>query len=465
MSLIVALTHKTHYEYAKPVMLSEHFVRLKPLVYGKNIIHSHILEVSPKNHKLYWKQDPLGNHLASLYFNKKLKNLTIKNNLVVELVPNNPFDFIVEQYAEKHPFSYNTGIHQKLEPYFKINTDHLIIDQWIKEKNLDISNTLELLVNLNQTVFAAFEYTARFDPGVFSFTEMLEKQSGACRDFAFFLIQLLRKLGFASRFVSGYFVEIKEDGNDTLELHAWVEVYLPGAGWVGLDPTSGCLTSEKYIALFHSANLEDCMPISGSLEPTESKMHYQFSLKRILSEEKRVVQKSILQDLNCLGEMVDRKDKENNIYCTMGSEPTFISIDNHDLPEWNTEALGDNKKALAAELMEKVSVEYGAGALLDSRIGKWYAGEMLPRWSFNCYWRADGEPIVETKNIIINTQQEIQSKKTYCEEDAETLLKVLSKTLGVSEKFILKAYEDIEYLDWFKKEKQFENDLTGFVLP
>ena len=286
--------------------------------------------------------------------------------------------------------------------------------------------------------------------------ETLQKGSGSCRDSGWLLVQLLRHLGLAARFVSGYLIQLTADVKsldgpsgpvkDFTDLHAWAEVYLPGAGWVGLDPTSGLFAGEGHLPLSCTPEPASAAPVTGTLDPCEVDFTHEMSVSRIWEAPR--VTKPYSEDEWCaierLGHAVDADLAIHDVRLTMGGEPTFVSIDDPDGDEWNTAALGPNKKSLAADLYHRLRQRYGARGLVHFGQGKWYPGEQLPRWSLNCYWRKDGEPIWRDDALIAD-----ESKPGAANElVAEDFLRAVAARLGLDGRSIFPAYEDVFYYLW-----------------
>lgn len=259
MSIHVALHHRTSYRYDRPVGHGAHVVRLRPAPHCRSRILAYSLKVSPGDHFLNWQQDPQANYLARLVFPEKTEILDVDVNLIVEMSVQNPFDFFLESHAETFPFAYDADQSVELSPFLKVFGTGPLMDKWFVSLANRRERTIDFLVELNSSVQKAVEYRIRLEPGVQTPEETLTKGSGSCRDSAWLLVNLLRQVGLAARFVSGYLIQLKPDVKsldgpsgtevDFTDLHAWAEVYLPGAGWIGLDPTSGLLAGEGHLPL------------------------------------------------------------------------------------------------------------------------------------------------------------------------------------------------------------------------
>ena len=262
MSIKVAVRHYTKYTYDKHIELSPQVIRLRPAPHSRTFIKGYSLNIKPEGHFINWQQDPFGNYLARIVFPEKVDHFEVDVEVIADMVVINPFDFFIEEYAEKFPFQYEEYLKRQLSPYLEVTENGPLLMELVtraKEKKLEEMNTVDYLVALNQMVNQALSYNIRMEPGVQSCEETLQLASGSCRDFSWVLVQLLRHVGLASRFVSGYLIQLKGDQKaldgpsgteeDFTDLHAWAEVYLPGAGWVGLDSTSGLFAGEGHIPL------------------------------------------------------------------------------------------------------------------------------------------------------------------------------------------------------------------------
>ncbi|GAB3376163.1 transglutaminase family protein [Azotobacter armeniacus] len=466
MSTHVALHHVTHYRYDRLVNVGPQIVRLRPAPHSRTRILSYALKVAPGEHFINWQQDPQGNYLARLVFLEKTREMKIEVDLVAEMAVFNPFDFFLESYAETIPFDYTEGEQRELAPYRVKLPATPLFSRYLAGIDLKPTRSVDFLVALNQRLARDVRYLIRMEAGVQTPEETLEKAAGSCRDSAWLLVQLLRHLGLAARFVSGYLIQLKPDVKsldgpsgtevDFTDLHAWCEVYLPGAGWVGLDPTSGLFAGEGHIPVACSPEPSSAAPISGLVDDCECEFSHDMRIERIW-EAPRVSKpyseeqwRAILD----LGRKVDVDLARGDVRLTMGGEPTFVALDYPDEPEWNTEAMGPNKRRLAADLFHRLRQHYAPQGLAHFGQGKWYPGEQLPRWSLNCFWRKDGEPVWqdpalyadETRNYGADAQLGARFLDTLC------------GYLGVSGEHFFPAYEDWLYYLW--RERRLPENVT-----
>jgi uncharacterized protein (DUF2126 family)/transglutaminase-like putative cysteine protease len=458
MSIHVALSHVSTYRYDHPVRLGPQVVRLRPAPHSRTRILSYSLRVLPEKHFINWQQDPQSNYLARLVFPEKTSLFSVEVDLVAEMSVFNPFDFFLEPYAEQVPFRYEGWQAHELAPYLlKLAAKPKFI-AYLGQISRKKMRTMDFLVGLNRDLSGYIRYVIRLEPGVQTPEETLTKRSGSCRDSAWLLVQVLRHLGLAARFVSGYLIQLKADVKsldgpsgpeaDFTDLHAWCEVYLPGAGWVGLDPTSGLLAGEGHIPLACSPDPVSAAPITGALEESEVVFEHRMSVSRIWEAPRVTKPYSEAQwaEIERLGHAVDEVLVARDVRLTQGGEPTFVSVDDPDGEEWNTTALGPDKKRRAAALFQRLRDRYGAGGLVHFGQGKWYPGEQLPRWSLNCFWRRDGEPIWGRADLLADAAHPASGGADAAA--AGRFLRGVAQTLGLDPAFVFPAYEDAFYYLW-----------------
>ncbi|WP_137821194.1 DUF2126 domain-containing protein [Pseudomonas sp. D(2018)] len=466
MSIHVALHHVTHYRYDREVNLGPQVIRLRPAPHSRTRILGYSLKVAPGKHFINWQQDPQGNYLARLVFPEKTRELKVEVDLVAEMAVFNPFDFFLEPYAEQIPFSYTTDDQRELAPYLSRLPATPLFADYLTRIDLTPKGSVDFLVAINQQLSRDIRYLIRMEPGVQSPEESLKNASGSCRDSAWLLVQILRHLGLAARFVSGYLIQLTADQKsldgpsgtevDFTDLHAWCEVYLPGAGWVGLDPTSGLFAGEGHIPLACSPEPSSAAPISGAVDESECEFSHDMRVERVW-EAPRVTKPysdEQWQAIRELGARIDADLAAGDVRLTMGGEPTFIAIDYPDDPEWNTAALGPNKRRLAADLFHRLRGHYAAQGLVHFGQGKWYPGEQLPRWSLNCFWRKDGEPIWQDPALYADESRSYGADTRL----AARFLSRVANRLGVSGEHQFPAFEDWLYYLW--RERTLPSNVT-----
>ena len=456
MAIRVAINHKTEYRYDRLLRLSPHTVRLRPAAHTRTPIHSYSLNVFPQEHFINWQQDPFGNFLARLAFPNKTRKFSVEVDLVAEMVVINPFDFFLDESSDHYPFSYEAELADELTPYRIIKESGPLLRKWVKGIDRSRMQTNDFLVALNQTLQQHIDYNIRMEPGIQTCEKTLTLQRGSCRDSAWLLVQILRHLGLASRCVSGYLIQLKADEKsldgpsgteeDFTDLHAWAEVYLPGAGWVGLDPTSGLFAGEGHIPLACSPHPVSAAPITGATDKAEVDFYFHNRVERIHEDPRVTLPYSDAQwdEVMLLGKQVDKVLLDNDVRLTMGGEPTFVSIDDMEGAEWNTEALGEDKRKRAGELLKRLQQHFAAGAALHYGQGKWYPGEVLPRWALGCFWREDGVPVWHDPRWI--AQEDSDDK--YTADDANKFIRVLCRYLHIDNDRVQAAHEDAYYYLW-----------------
>ena len=455
MSIHAALHHVTEYQYDRPVKLGPQVIRLRPAPHCRSHILSYSLKVEPEGHFINWQQDPFSNYQARLVFPEATTKFKVTVDLVTEMAVYNPFDFFLEPDAENFPFKYSAELKKELRPHLG-RMRNATLNKYFKTIDRSEMRTIDFLVKINQKVQSDIGYLIRMEPGVQTPDETLDLKSGSCRDSAWLMVNLLRLCGLAARFVSGYLIQLKPDVKsldgpsgtevDFTDLHAWCEVYLPGAGWIGIDPTSGLMAGEGHIPVACTPEPSGAAPIEGGVDKCEVEFEHTMDVTRIY-ESPRVTKpytEEQWEDILKLGEQVDKELVAGDVRLTMGGEPTFVSVNGRDEREWNIDALGPTKRAYATDLVGKLRAEYGDGGFLHFGQGKWYPGEQLPRWALSIYWRADGAPIWKNPKLFADESHPI----TYTSKDADRFIHTLTKNLGLPDRFIEPAYEDTFYYLW-----------------
>ena len=449
MVMHVALTHVTAYDYDRPVELGPQIIRLRPAPHCPARVISYALRITPEQHFLNWQQDPQANFLARVQIPEETRTFRIAVDLVIEMAVVNPFDYFLEPDAETVPFAYEPWLLKDLAPYLETQAPGPRLAAWLGTVRQDETPTNDFLVALNQRLKKDIGYIIRMEPGIQTCEETLESGCGSCRDSGWLLVQILRHLGYAARFVSGYLIQLKPDvksldgpsgtDEDFTDLHAWAEVYLPGAGWIGLDPTSGLFAGEGHIPLACTPDPQSAAPITGTASDAKVDFSFDMKVERILETARVTKPYSETQwaAIDALGKRVDEALKKDDVRLTMGGEPTFVSIDDMDGEEWNTAAVGADKRALATTLISRLRDRFAPDGLLHFGQGKWYPGESLPRWSFSLYWRGDGKPLWRDAKLIAS-----ETSDTSTIEDAARFAETLAKNLGVDPECVLPAFED-----------------------
>src|SRR3984957_14591130 len=456
MPLHVALTHRTSYKYDRLVQPGPQTIRLRPAPHARTPILSYELKVEPQPHFLNWQQDPQGNHLARVIFPERVTHFDVTVDLVADMVTINPFDFFLEPEAENWPFVYHPTLDNELASCRKADPPEPALIALLADIPRARKHTVSMLTQLNSMIQQRIEYVVRMEPGVQTPGETLTLGRGSCRDSAWLMVQILRHLNYAARFVSGYLIQLAPDVrplegpqgplSDFTDLHAWAEVYLPGAGWIGLDATSGLLCGEGHIPLAASPDPTSAAPIAGLVEKCETTFAVEMTVRRVL-ETPRVTKpytEAQWQDILDKGAAVDRTLGRADVRLTMGGEPTFVSATDLDAAEWNTDATGPTKRLHADRLLRRLTKRWTSGAALQYVMGKQYPGEQLPRWAFHCLWREDGEPVWRDPDLFIAEAE----TDTATPAAAADFAGRLAERLQIDPSLVIPAHEDTHYYLW-----------------
>ncbi len=468
MSIHVALHHVTTYRYDRRIQLGPQVIRLRPCAHSRTRILSYSLRVGPEPHFINWQQDPQGNYLARLVFPEKTDAFHFEVDLVAEMAVINPFDFFLEPQAERFPFAYEPALLHELQPFLARQAGGPRFDAYVAAIPRGSVRSVDFLVAVNAQLQRDIGYTIRMEPGVQTPEETLSKRTGSCRDSAWLLVQVLRHLGLAARFVSGYLIQLTPDvksldgpsgpETDFTDLHAWAEVYLPGAGWIGLDPTSGLFAGEGHIPLACSPEPGSAAPVSGGLEACETRFEHRMQVSRIWEAPRVTKPYSEAQwvEIDELGQVIDEELQRLDVRLTQGGEPTFVAVDDPDGAEWNSAALGPTKRLLAADLFHRLREKYAPNGLMHFGQGKWYPGEPLPRWSLNCFWRKDGESIWQSPALYADERQDYGVDATH----ASAFLRGVAERLGLDAQYVFPAFEDVYYYLW--RERRLPGNVDPF---
>ena len=467
MAIHAKLHHSTRYSYDRPVLLAPQIVRLRPAPHCRTQVMAYSLKIEPQNHFINWQQDPHGNYLARLVFPEPADVFSVTIDLIAEMAVHNPFDFFVEDYAQTFPFAYADSLAKDISAYVGADPAGPLLQEYLDTIPREKCGAVDFLVWLNQDLHTKIKYVVRMEPGVQAPEETLQLGSGSCRDTGWLLVQVLRHLGFAARFVSGYLIQLRPDvksldgpagtDHDFTDLHAWAEVYIPGAGWIGLDPTSGLFAGEGHLPLAATPHYSSAAPIEGSYAgDARGDFAFEMTVER-LDEKPRVTapfSDEAWLALDALGKAVDADLRAHDVRLTMGGEPTFVSIDDYQAAEWNTEAVGPTKRAIADDLTRRLRESFAPNGFLHYGQGKWYPGESLPRWTFSIYWRKDGEPIWRDVNLIARENPD----KPATPEQARHFCATVAEKLMIPDDYVVPAYEDPA--QWILKESELPMNVT-----
>ncbi|MEM6743969.1 MAG: transglutaminase family protein, partial [Pseudomonadota bacterium] len=454
MSINAAITHRTTYRYDRLISLGAQVVRLRPAPHSRTKILAYSQKISPDPHFINWQQDPFGNWLARLVFPEKVDHFEVTVDLVADMAAVNPFDFFVDDDAREFPFEYSPEDRKDLAPYLETAPQGPLFEALLARLPDGADHTVDWLVEVNQLVQQAVAYRIRMEPGVQTPEDTLKIASGSCRDSGWLLVHLLRRRGLAARFVSGYLIQLTPDVKsatgpsgpeaDFTDLHAWTEVYVPGAGWIGLDPTSGLFASEGHIPLAATPSPRSAAPITGGHEAAEVSFDFHMEINRVREEPRvtRPFSDAAWEALNHAGRAVDARLKALNIPLTMGGEPTFVAESDRDAPEWNEAAIGPTKRLYADRLIRRLRDRFAPDGLLQHGQGKWYPGEELPRWALSLVWRKDGEPMWTQPELLAEDPAPGAPKGGADDASAERFAGALAEALEVAPDHVQRAYED-----------------------
>ena len=463
MGIQVALRHRTIYRYDNAVALGPQIIRLRPGVHCKTPILSYSLNVTPAEHSLNWQLDTSSNQLARLVLQSKTNEFAVEVNLIADLSPINPFEFLLDPDVEEYPFNYAPDLASDLQPYLRVDPPGPLLQTFLESFRDQRTGTVSLLLALNRKVRDEVNYVTRLEHGIQTSEETLQKRSGSCRDSAVLLVECLRTLGIAARFVSGYLIQLAQGTElassssgkqaDSADLHAWAEAFLPGAGWIGLDPTSGFLVSEGHIPLACTSSASQAAPISGTAERASTDFSYEMFVRRLNDPHPRSKDEPEVQWLRIrkVAHRVDADLEAHDVRLTMGGEPTYVGVDNPESAQWNIDALGDDKRTRGLALLQALRERMAPGGLLHYGQGKWYPGEQLPRWALSCFWRLDGVPVWEDVKLVAQENHH----DAFNGADASRFTHALTRRLEISVENVLPAFE----------QDATNSEPAGYILP
>lgn len=454
----IALEHRTTYRFDRPIAIGPHLIRLRPAPHSRTPIEAYSLTISPADHFINWQQDPFGNYLARAVFPTKASELDITVGLVADMKVINPFDFFIESYAETYPFSYPPELEADLKPYLDVpdSARGPLVNEWVANSAKPTSDgqpTVQFLGALNSAIYSDVAYSTRMEAGVQTPDETLTRRIGSCRDSAWLLVTALRQCGLAARFVSGYLVQLAPDQpsldgatgptEDFTDLHAWAEVYIPGAGWIGLDPTSALFAGEGHIPLAATPHPASAAAITGATEPTVTTMEFANTVRRAQEDPRTTLPYTAAQieSIQRLGEAVDGRLEGAGLELTMGGEPTFVSSDDMTSAQWTVAADGAEKRQSANRLAAALADRFAKGGLVQRSEGKWYPGEPVPRWQIGLIWRSDGRQLWSDPALLADPFDATKADPDAA-SSAERLARVITADLGLPDQQLQPAFED-----------------------
>ncbi|MCX4245356.1 transglutaminase family protein [Paraliomyxa miuraensis] len=443
------IQHRSRYRYPRPAGLDTHTLRLHPAAHAKARIETYRLSCEQAE-RIRWILDPFGNRVAQVTFPAKtrLSELEVLVEMAVEIRPVNPFDFFVDPRVEALGFSYPVEYRGELAPFLDLREPALATGPRFEALLATLpttGRTVDALVEANQRVTAGIEYVIRDEPGVWTPEQTLEHGRGSCRDSAMLLVALLRRRGIAARFASGYLVQVADEGmlpdlprgldHDVVDLHAWAEAFVPGAGWIGLDATSGLLASEGHIPLATGATPTLAAPLHGMADVQADRVTFEITVARLGHEPRPTAPYTdeVWAALMDAGRRTDVALDERGLVLTMGGEPTFTSRDDGAEPEWNGAALGPSKWRAGLRMAHELRRRLCPGGVVMTRMGKLYPGEPLPRWALDAIGRCDGLALWRSSAV----EHEPASERPTAERLARELVDALDLSDGPQP-----AYED-----------------------
>lgn len=260
------IIHRTEYHYSTPVTFGPHTALIRPREGPDLHIESSLLEIEPRA-KVRWVRDIYGNAIALIHFTEPSRKMSLISDIHVNLYDEIPIEYLLDPNAQSYPFQYGAEEQIEIIPYRVPSYPHdgAALQRWMVDlyKPGQIIQTTDLLNNLNTRIYQSFRYIPRDEVGVQVPCQTINLGTGSCRDYAVFMMEVARHFGFAARFVTGY-IQMAEGQHGAT--HAWTEVYLPGAGWRGYDPTNNKQVGAEHIAVAVAREHEKASPLSGYWE-------------------------------------------------------------------------------------------------------------------------------------------------------------------------------------------------------
>lgn len=439
MSTRVAITHTIEQCFDRPVRLSTHWLRVRPAPQARARISAYSLTLHAEPHFLNWVRDPFENHLARVDFPEPLGSLKIELEFIAELEPSNPLDFLLEPDAASHPFSYPDQLRKELLPCLKINQPGRELRQWLSTLTRKPMSTVERLDLVNRRIQSAHAVTPSVSLGPRDAEVVLSQRRGSCWDLAWLLTVTLRHLGLAARLACGHRIILAQGpgGRDSVSLHGWSEAYLPGAGWIGLDPVAGLFTTEAYVPFACAPDPLRVRPIVGYREACEEQQVEQLRIVR-LEARQSADPVTHLADVQAVGRFVERDLAEQGVRTAVGIGLSLVLSSETDEPEWNVAALGPTKRSKGESLLSRLRRRLAPGGVIQQGQGKWYAGDPLPRWQLGCYFRFDGRALWQHPERLASPP----SGRSAELGDAQRFTGALATALGIDPECVVGAYED-----------------------
>ncbi|NND97469.1 MAG: IMP dehydrogenase [Pirellulaceae bacterium] len=448
MSTRVALNHHLRFVFHRPVDLTTLWLRLRPAPHTKADIEAYSIKVHAKSNWLNWVRDPFENHLGRLDLPEPVARVGFDVDIIANLAATNPFDFLVEPFANDFPFEYPDQLRKELSPYLHLEDGDPHFAHWLDQLDYSPCYLVEFLTRLNDQVHETLTANSPTEPKRIDLGAVVKQGGGSPWELAWALTQSLRFAGLAARFTSGYLISLDSgrEGNDLASMHAWSEVFVPGAGWVGLDPSSGVLASEHHIPLASAPDPSRTVPLVGVLEQAVESRQNEVRVRRLKPTPPcKPLSETQWRDIAATGHYVDHVLKTEQIGLCSRGEVNFVSAVNDHLDEWTHSALGDDKRHTAQSLLNRLRTLWAPGGAIHLSQGEHFQGEPTARWKLMCTFRADGRPLWKNPALLATCQT---SNRPARNGDAEKLAQALATELGLSTDFVIPAYEDTLYKSW-----------------
>lgn len=442
MTTRVALSHRIDRRFNRHVRLSTHWLRLRPAPHCQPEVEAYSLRIDTNPHFINWLRDPFENHLGRLDFPEQVNQVCLEVELLLKLNPRNPFDFLVEADAARYPLSYSEQHRKELAPYLRLGKFGPHMDAWLARLPRQKDYIVEFLGNLNLHINNAIALAMGFLPGPVDCESVLRRGTASAWEIAWLAALSLRALGLATRFTSGYKVLLAADPTQTnfASLHAWTEVFLPGAGWIGLDPAAGVFTTEAYVPLACAPDPLRAIQFSGYREDCDEQINEQVQIRILQSHTPaRSDRASMPVILRALGNEVDRTLMESDTELATSMELAFVAAAKGTSAEWTTAAIGADKRRAAEALATGLARRLAPGAAFMESQGEWFAGEGCPRWRLSCLFRDDGKAICESAQLATPNHADANRNTR---SEARALAIELLEQLQLGQNWLIPAYED-----------------------
>jgi uncharacterized protein (DUF2126 family)/transglutaminase-like putative cysteine protease len=447
MTQRIALSHRIESRFSRPVSLSTHWLRLRPAPNTRCRITAYSLNVQNNPHFINWLRDPFENHLGRLDLPEPVSELTIDMEILAELDDINPFDFLTEPDVVRFPFQYPSQLRKELVPYCRIGAVGPRLSDWLENLETRQDNTVKLLGNICAQISNDVPTVLPARPGPVDLEGLMERSQGNAWETAWLLTLSLRRLGLAARFSAGYRIQLADvSARDQVTQHAWSEVFLPGAGWVGLDPASGLFTDAGYLPLASAPEPLRAVPVVGYREACEESTQESLSLQRLIAAPDHwPYQPAQWHDIQALSRHVEDDLRAQKISIAVSRAIGFVSATDEDAPEWKLTAPGPVKQRAAETLMQQLLTRVAPGGILHTGQGESFVGETAPRWQLACFYRRDHVPVWRNPDLLAKHQTHDQAASG---RDGHRFAVALAENLGLADAYVVPAYEDSLHDMW-----------------